>query len=261
MRIEKSYSHTDYLRDKKSLESENVESQIVILKWWTTRFENYINNFVEYYHDQLLLSYLCHSYSEQIAIENSNRIAKRSKNNFKTNLLKIQFYEEIKEGFDEDKSQWFSIREKSPEWMQSCFLRFGNSFFPVRYREPFSSVNAWWSCGENRFFKEIGLDDVWRPITDDEEKFLSQNESKDIEHMECSEKIEHEQDLVNHPSHYQSDKIEVIDIIEAFNLGFNLGNAIKYILRSDKKGNPSQDISKAIWYLNRQLCINEKNTM
>lgn len=62
-----------------------------------------------------------------------------------------------------------------------------------------------------------------------------------------------EEDLVNHPSHYQSDKFEVIDIIEAFNLNFNLGNAVKYILRAGKKDDRQQDLEKAQWYLNREL--------
>jgi sulfur relay (sulfurtransferase) DsrC/TusE family protein len=61
------------------------------------------------------------------------------------------------------------------------------------------------------------------------------------------------QDLVNHPSHYQGSKMEVIDIIDDFYLNFNLGNAIKYILRADLKGNKKQDLEKAIWYLNREL--------
>ena len=59
--------------------------------------------------------------------------------------------------------------------------------------------------------------------------------------------------LIDHPKHYQSDGIEVIDIIDNFNLNFNLGNSIKYILRCDKKGNKKQDLEKAIWYLNREL--------
>jgi len=58
-------------------------------------------------------------------------------------------------------------------------------------------------------------------------------------------------DMVNSPDHYQSEKMEVIDVIEAFNLDFSLGNAIKYILRSGKKANMREDIDKAIWYLNR----------
>lgn len=58
---------------------------------------------------------------------------------------------------------------------------------------------------------------------------------------------------VDHPDHYQSSSIEVIDIIEEFDLNFNLGNVIKYILRADKKGFKKQDLEKAQWYLNREL--------
>jgi hypothetical protein len=60
-------------------------------------------------------------------------------------------------------------------------------------------------------------------------------------------------EMVNHPDHYQGGKLEVIDIIEDYNLGFSLGNAIKYILRADKKGNKKQDLEKALWYINREL--------
>lgn len=60
-------------------------------------------------------------------------------------------------------------------------------------------------------------------------------------------------DLVNFPPHYQGNKFEVIDIIDDFGLSFNTGNAIKYILRADKKGNKKQDLLKAIWYLEHEL--------
>jgi len=59
-------------------------------------------------------------------------------------------------------------------------------------------------------------------------------------------------DLVNHPPHYKGKKFESIDIIEDFELGFCLGNSIKYILRCNKKGNKIQDLKKAIWYLERE---------
>lgn len=62
-------------------------------------------------------------------------------------------------------------------------------------------------------------------------------------------------DNVNHPSHYTDGNIEVIDFIEDKNLGFHLGNAIKYICRAGKKDKEKtkEDIEKAIWYLNRFL--------
>lgn len=61
--------------------------------------------------------------------------------------------------------------------------------------------------------------------------------------------------MVSHPSHYQTDNFEVIDIIEEFTKNLSgieatdTGNVIKYILRWDKKGNPIQDLEKAQWYL------------
>lgn len=47
--------------------------------------------------------------------------------------------------------------------------------------------------------------------------------------------------------------MECIDVIEAFSLNFRLGNAIKYILRCDKKGAKKEDLQKAIWYIQREL--------
>ena len=60
-------------------------------------------------------------------------------------------------------------------------------------------------------------------------------------------------EFIDHPKHYQGNSLEVIDIIEDFNLDFLLGNAIKYILRCDKKGKKKEDLKKAIWYLNRKI--------
>ena len=62
-------------------------------------------------------------------------------------------------------------------------------------------------------------------------------------------------DNVNHPSHYTSGKIEVIDFIEDKELGFHLGNAVKYISRAGRK-NPDktvEDLQKAVWYINREI--------
>lgn len=62
-------------------------------------------------------------------------------------------------------------------------------------------------------------------------------------------------DQVNHPSHYTSGKIEVIDFIEDQKLDFHLANAVKYICRAGKK-NPDktqEDLEKAVWYINRYI--------
>jgi len=58
---------------------------------------------------------------------------------------------------------------------------------------------------------------------------------------------------VNSPSHYQAEGMEVIDIIEAFGLGFSRGNALKYLLRAGKKDCRTTDLSKALWYIQREL--------
>jgi hypothetical protein len=60
-------------------------------------------------------------------------------------------------------------------------------------------------------------------------------------------------DPVNHPAHYKYGGIETIDFIEAKELGYNLGNVVKYITRSDHKGNRKQDLEKAMWYLTREI--------
>lgn len=65
-------------------------------------------------------------------------------------------------------------------------------------------------------------------------------------------------DPVNHPDHYNwlPNGLEVIDIVE--NLNFCMGNSVKYIIRADYKGNPIEDMKKAIWYLNREIQRREK---
>ena len=69
-----------------------------------------------------------------------------------------------------------------------------------------------------------------------------------------------EANLVDHPVHYNTGKMEVIDIIEDWKLDFHCGNAVKYIGRHKHKGNPKQDIEKAIWYLQRYLETLDDNT-
>lgn len=61
-------------------------------------------------------------------------------------------------------------------------------------------------------------------------------------------------DPVNHPPYYKAGGIEVIDFIEAKDLNFRLGNAVKYISRAGKKASdPVQDLEKAAWYLKREI--------
>lgn len=60
---------------------------------------------------------------------------------------------------------------------------------------------------------------------------------------------------VNHPKHYMPGTYEAINVIEAWDLNFCLGNTIKYIARAGKK-DPSkniEDLKKAKWYLDREI--------
>ena len=61
---------------------------------------------------------------------------------------------------------------------------------------------------------------------------------------------------VNHPAHYGGDTLyEAIKVIEAWELGFCLGNAVKYISRAGKKDKTKEieDLKKAVWYINRHI--------
>lgn len=59
-------------------------------------------------------------------------------------------------------------------------------------------------------------------------------------------------ETVDHPDHYGGDvTYETIKIIEAWGFGFHIGNALKYMCRSQMKGDWEENIDKAIWYLER----------
>ena len=62
-------------------------------------------------------------------------------------------------------------------------------------------------------------------------------------------------ELVNHPKHYggKDNPYEAIKVIEAWDLGFCLGNTIKYISRAGKKDETIQELEKALWYLKREI--------
>ena len=61
------------------------------------------------------------------------------------------------------------------------------------------------------------------------------------------------------PDYYKSGGLEALDVIDAFDLGFNLGNAFKYIARAGKKDSKVEDLRKAVTYLNREIEKEEKN--
>lgn len=68
-------------------------------------------------------------------------------------------------------------------------------------------------------------------------------------------------DEVNHPDHYggEDNPYETIKVIEAWDLDFCLGNAVKYISRAGKKDDEITDLKKAEWYIKRRIEQLEKD--
>lgn len=57
------------------------------------------------------------------------------------------------------------------------------------------------------------------------------------------------------PDYYKAKGVETIDVIEAFELNFNLDNVIKYVLRAGKKDGEEKekDLNKALFYISREI--------
>lgn len=61
------------------------------------------------------------------------------------------------------------------------------------------------------------------------------------------------------PNYYKNYSIQVTDAIDSWGLSFVQGNIIKYIVRAGKKtADPSDDLNKALWYLERELSKYER---
>lgn len=95
------------------------------------------------------------------------------------------------------------------------------------------------------------------------------SDGNEVTYVDCSKvKIEkvsfstpNKKEMVNHPDHYHPGTYEAINVIEAWDLNFNLGSAIKYISRCglkpdaelSKKEKTLEDLRKAAWYINREI--------
>lgn len=66
-------------------------------------------------------------------------------------------------------------------------------------------------------------------------------------------RLQQPDDMVNHPAHYTFGKIEVLDVIEDWQLGYNRSCVIKYVARAGKKDNELEDLKKARFYLDREI--------
>jgi hypothetical protein len=58
---------------------------------------------------------------------------------------------------------------------------------------------------------------------------------------------------VDHPTHYNANPsgVECIDVVE--HMTFNIGNAVKYLWRAGLKGDATEDLQKACWYIEREI--------
>ena len=76
-----------------------------------------------------------------------------------------------------------------------------------------------------------------------------------------------ETEEVNHSAHYNQYTFEAIDVIDEVapkypaEVGMEIGNAIKYLLRAPFKGRLIQDLNKAVWYINRAIENLEKSVL
>gem|GEM_PF-6161514 len=90
---------------------------------------------------------------------------------------------------------------------------------------------------------EKDVDSAWRKSDKWQDAEKKGNNKKYQNQQNC---VNGMNDPVNNPLHYRGKGMTVIDVIRAFDLGFELGNAIKYILRCEHKGTKKEDLLKAI---------------
>jgi hypothetical protein len=79
-------------------------------------------------------------------------------------------------------------------------------------------------------------------------------EAAELEGLVTSGPESEPEELINHPGYYGGDTTyEAIKIIEAWNMGFSTGNALKYLIRAPYKAHELQDLRKAVWYIERRI--------
>ena len=72
--------------------------------------------------------------------------------------------------------------------------------------------------------------------------------------MASKKQLASTEDAINHPHYYAGLAVEPINAIEAWELGFHLGHAVKYLARAGRKTSDClEDLKKARWYLDRKI--------
>lgn len=100
------------------------------------------------------------------------------------------------------------------------------------------------------------LDSGYAPwTTKSKQKDVPQADEFEEDELYYSYGFENKESSIDHPSYYKTGGIEAIDVIHSWELGFDLGNAIKYVSRAGKK-DPSkyvEDLEKAKWYIRSEI--------
>jgi hypothetical protein len=123
-------------------------------------------------------------------------------------------------------------------------------YYPTKYKTKIEAVLDMLKGGQT--VKQIKS----RMLVSDSYIYVAKKQLKEAAGVLKLVELAPEPDLVNSPAHYTSGGIETIDFIKAkltdeeFT-GYLKGNVIKYVTRADLKGNRSQDLAKAKWYLDR----------
>lgn len=115
----------------------------------------------------------------------------------------------------------------------------------------------------------LGDRSIFGTVIGVEGNIVKVSDGNEVTYVDCSKvKIEkvsfstpNKKEMVNHPDHYHPGTYEAINVIEAWDLNFNLGSAIKYISRCglkpdaelSKKEKALEDLRKAAWYVNREI--------
>ena len=129
-------------------------------------------------------------------------------------------------------------------WLETCKSIFSSDFPYYAY------INSMRGYGVTNY----PVNDTEIHYSDFVASIEAVKESKTVDNILMSHEVrDNTPDMVNHPPHYTVNGIEVIDVIENYKLNYRLGNVVKYVLRSDLKGNRLQDLKKALWYLQREI--------
>lgn len=99
------------------------------------------------------------------------------------------------------------------------------------------------------------LDDVVKGI--DWKGFNTYNIDGAFWAQKQTKQMEENNEQVNHPNYYggEDNPYEAIKVIDVWDLGFSLGNTVKYISRAGKKNKEKEleDLKKALWYLQHHI--------